>query len=151
MADKAAQPGMGSKAPSPRRARNRYERTRGDHARERAEDYVELIADLIRETGEARVVDIARRLGVRQVTVTKGVARLRRDGLVTSAPYRSVFLTSEGKRLAEYARKRHEIVLDFLLSLGVPRRAAEADAEGVEHHLSRQTLQAMKRLVTARR
>ncbi len=126
----------------------RYSRIRSDHSRELAEDYVELIDDLIRETGEARAVDIAQRLGVSHVTVTKAVARLQRDGLVTSAPYRAVFLTPEGKRLAGHVRKRHETLLAFLLQIGVPRRDAEIDAEGLEHHVSSPTLAAMKRFVS---
>src|SRR3546814_20310965 len=68
-----------------------------------AEDYVELIADLIRTTGEARAVDIARRLAVTQTTVLKTISRLRRDGLVTARPYRPIFLTerSEERRVGE--------------------------------------------------
>ncbi|MFQ5491238.1 MAG: manganese-binding transcriptional regulator MntR [Phycisphaerae bacterium] len=122
-----------------------YQRTRADHARELAEDYVELIDDLIAETGEARAVDIADRLGVSHVTVTKTIARLKRDRMVTAQPYRSIFLTPAGKKLAELARKRHALVLAFLLKLGVPKKDAEADAEGIEHHISPGTLNAMKR------
>lgn len=124
-----------------------YKRTRSDHARELAEDYVELIDDLIRESGEARAVDIARRLGVSTVTVTNTVARLKRNGLVTSEPYRAVFLTPEGKRLADAARRRHKLVLEFLIALGVPQADAEIDAEGIEHHLSPATLAAMRKYV----
>lgn len=127
--------------------RRGFARTRKDHAAELAEDYVELIDDLIGETGEARAVDIARRLGVTHVTVTKAVARLQREGLVTSAPYRSIFLTPAGKRIAERARKRHQTVIDFLLAIGVPQDDAEADAEGIEHHISPATLSAMRRFL----
>lgn len=122
-----------------------FQRTRDDHARELAEDYVELIDDLIAQAGEARAVDIADKLGVSHVTVTKTIGRLKRDGLVTAQPYRSIFLTPAGKRLAERARKRHALVLDFLLKLGVPKKDAKADAEGIEHHISTATLNAMKR------
>jgi DtxR family manganese transport transcriptional regulator len=124
-----------------------YQRTREDHARELAEDYVELIDDLTRETGEARAVDIAARLGVTHVTVTNAIGRLKRSGLVTAEPYRAIFLTKEGKRLAETARKRHQLVVDFLLAIGVPPADAETDAEGIEHHLSAATIEAMKRFL----
>lgn len=124
-----------------------HRRTRSDHANEIAEDYVELIDDLIQDVGEARAVDLAQHLGVTQVTVTKTVERLKRDGLVTSKPYRSIFLSPRGKRLAAFTRRRHRLVLDFLLALGVPRSDAEIDAEGIEHHLSPRTLEAMKRFV----
>ncbi len=136
---------------SPEHMTNGYRRTRSDHAQETAEDYVELINDLIRDAGEARAVDVARRLGVTHVTVTKTLARLKREGLLTSEPYRSIFLTPKGKRLADRSRKRHELVVDFLLALGVPRADAETDAEGIEHHISPRTLQAMKRHLGRRR
>ena len=128
-----------------------HRRTRQDHARELAEDYVELIDDLIDETGEARAVDIAARLGVTHVTVANTVNRLKRAGLVTSEPYRSIFLTEEGKGLAKAARERHTLVLDFLLALGVTPTEAELDAEGIEHHLGAGTLQAMKRFLARAR
>jgi DtxR family manganese transport transcriptional regulator len=126
---------------------NRFERTRQDHSLETAEDYVELIARLIDETGEARAVDLASRLGVSPVTVGKTIKRLVREGFVTSEPYRSIFLTPKGKRLAKESEERHAIVLDFLIALGVPEKTAEADAEGIEHHVSTDTLSAMKRFV----
>ncbi len=129
------------------RGADSFRRTRSDHAQETAEDYVELIDDLIAETGEARAVDLSRRLGVTHVTVTKTIARLKREGLVTSAPYRSVFLTPRGKSLAEKARQRHHLLVEFLLAVGVPRKDAEADAEGIEHHLSPRTLSAIRRFL----
>ncbi|MCA9255404.1 MAG: manganese-binding transcriptional regulator MntR [Phycisphaerales bacterium] len=122
-----------------------HQRTRSDHASEIAEDYVELIDDLITESGEARAVELARRLGVTQVTVTKTIERLKREGLVTSEPYRSIFLTTKGSKLAGQVRERHKIVLEFLRSLGVPAKDAELDAEGIEHHISPATLAAMRR------
>ena len=105
-----------------------------------AEDYVELIAELIHENGEARPVDIAARMGVTAPTVAKTLGRLARDGLITRAKYRSVFLTEEGRALAKECRHRHEIVLRFLLSLGLDPETAERDAEGIEHHVSERTL-----------
>ncbi|MGI8431162.1 MAG: manganese-binding transcriptional regulator MntR [Chthoniobacterales bacterium] len=117
-------------------------RTRREHAQETAQDYVELIADLIDETGEARAIDLARRLGVTHVTVARTVQRLQREGLVTSLPYRSIFLTASGRKLSEESRARHETVVVFLKSLGVPTDVAQADAEGIEHHVSRETLNA---------
>ena len=122
-------------------------RTRRKHARETAEDYVEAIADLSAAHGEARVVDLARRLGVSHVTVNRTVARLQRDGLVTSQPYRAIFLTPAGRRLAGEARRRHETVVMFLQSMGVPDDVAVMDAEGIEHHVSPETLAAMERWI----
>lgn len=119
--------------------------TRREHANETAEDYVEAIADLTAAHGEARVVDLARRLGVTHVTVNRTLARLRRDGFVSVQPYRAIFLTDRGRTLAEECRRRHDIVVAFLLSLGVPEKAAEIDAEGIEHHVSPATLAAFAR------
>lgn len=107
---------------------------------ELAEDYVELIAELIHEHGEARPVDIATKMGVTAPTVAKTLGRLARDGLITRAKYRSVFLTEEGRALARECQQRHEIVLRFLLSLGLDPETAERDAEGIEHHVSERTL-----------
>lgn len=107
---------------------------------ELAEDYVELIAELIAHFGEARPVDIASRLGVTAPTVAKTLDRLARDGLVMRARYRSVFLTDQGRALAEECRVRHDIVVRFLIRLGLDAETAEQDAEGIEHHVSARTL-----------
>ncbi|MCW1932827.1 manganese-binding transcriptional regulator MntR [Pararhodobacter zhoushanensis] len=108
------------------------------------EDYVELIGDLIAEHGEARITDLAQRMGVTHPTVTKAVARLRREGLVTSRPYRGVFLTDSGAALAGKVRARHRTVVSLLVALGVPPETAELDAEGMEHHVSEVTLRAFE-------
>jgi DtxR family manganese transport transcriptional regulator len=120
-------------------------RTRQEHSQETAQDYVEMIAELIDTTGEARVIDLARRLGVTHVTVSRTLQRLRRAGLTTALPYRSIFLTAAGKRLSEESRHRHEVVVEFLQSIGVPDAVAHSDAEGIEHHVSRETLAAFEK------
>jgi DtxR family manganese transport transcriptional regulator len=127
-----------------------HTKTRRDHSSEIAEDYVELIAQLMRTRGEARTVEIAERLGVSHVTVTKTVARLQREGLVRSEPYRSIFLTDDGKGLANQVEQRHQLVVRFLHHLGVNRTDAETDAEGIEHHVSAATLDAIRRFVRSR-
>lgn len=117
---------------------------------ELVEDYVELIADLIRDGGEARQVDIAARLGVTQPTVAKMLRRLVDDGLVSRRPYRGVFLTAAGAALARRSRERHQIVETFLLALGVSAETARCDAEGIEHHVSEETLAAFGRFSAGR-
>lgn len=117
-----------------------FQEVREARRNELAEDYVELIAELIHEHGEARPVDIATKMGVTAPTVAKTLGRLARDGLITRAKYRSVFLTEEGRALARECQQRHEIVLRFLLSLGLDPETAERDAEGIEHHVSERTL-----------
>ena len=124
-----------------------YRRTRSDHAQETAEDYVEAIADLIASKDRCRIVDLAERFGVAHVTVIKIVRRLEGEGLVKTEPYRPVELTAKGRRLAKACRERHELVYRFLRELGVSESVAANDAEGVEHHLSPETLGRMRAFV----
>lgn len=124
-----------------------FRRTRADHQAELAEDYVELIADLIEEKGEARSTDVAQRLGVSNATVTKTLRRLQDENLISQEPYRAIFLTGEGRKLAEDGRKRHKIVEEFLIALGVSPAIARIDSEGIEHHVSAETLEAMAKFL----
>lgn len=128
----------------------RFARQREADRTATAEDYVELIADLLREEGEARAVDLARRMGVSQATVTATIGRLQRDGLVETKPYRGLFLTEEGERLAKAAKARHNLVVRFLLALGLDHETAEADAEGLEHHVSEKAVKAFARFLADR-
>jgi DtxR family manganese transport transcriptional regulator len=121
----------------------RYRKARADAASELAADYLELIEDLITECGEARATDLATRMGVSHVTISKALQRLMRGGYVTYRPYRSIFLTESGRAIAKAAREKHLTMLNFLLSIGVPADIAEQDAEGMEHHVSTETLSAM--------
>ena len=106
------------------------------------EDCTELIADLIAAEGEARLTDVARRLGVAHPTASKTLQRLKREGLVEARPYKGFSLTPAGAAMAGRARERHRLVAAFLIAIGVPREAAEADAEGIEHYVSKATLEA---------
>lgn len=131
--------------PTAQEQARRFARVRLAHRTETQEDYVELIADLIAEHGEARAADLAERLGVTPATVTNTLNRLKRDGLVEMRPYRSIFLTDSGTAMAAASRTRHDLVVRFLRALGLPDAIAETDAEGLEHHLSPETLAAMAR------
>jgi len=136
-----------SKLADPQKQAHWFKRLREAHQTETAEDYVELIADLIDVEGEARVTDLSKRFGVSHTTVNKIIARLNREGLVKSQPYKSLFLTEEGKKLAQKCKQRHIIVVDFLKSLGVSEKTAEIDAEGIEHHVSEETLTAFQKQI----
>lgn len=118
---------------------------------ELTEDYVELVADLLDDSGEARQVDIAARLGVAQPTVAKMLKRLADSGFIIQKPYRGVFLTPMGRALAEESRARHQIVEGFLRALGVSPDTARLDAEGIEHRVSAETLRAFDRFTRAKR
>ena len=124
-----------------------FKRTRADHQAEISEDYVELIAELIDEKGEARGTDIALRLGVANATVVKTLKRLQDHGLVTQEPYRAIFLSADGWKMAEDGKRKHEIVENFLLAIGVPEAIARIDSEGIEHHVSVETLKAMAKFL----
>lgn len=124
--------------------KNKFLKLRDAHHREKAEDYVEMIQDLEEEQGEARLIELAKRFGVSAVTAHKILSRLKREKLITTKPYRALFLTSKGKNLAHLSKRRHKIVYQFLKKLGVPEKTAQVDAEGIEHHVSPETLHAFK-------
>ncbi len=126
-----------------------FRRTRDQHKTETAEDYVEAVHDIMEANGECRVADLAKHFGVSHVTVSRIVRRLQNELLMETEPYRPVTLTSTGKKLALQAKKRHEVVFQFLLTLGVDEKTAEIDSEGIEHHVSAKTLAAMKRFIKA--
>jgi DtxR family manganese transport transcriptional regulator len=106
------------------------------------EDYVELIADLHAAHGEARATEITKRLGITHPTALKSIGRLKREGLATARPYRGVFLTDAGLKLANRVRARHRVMVALLRAVGVPAEVAETDAEGMEHHASEASLRA---------
>ena len=123
----------------------RHSRIRSDHATELAEDYVEAISDLIDQNGQCRAVDLSQHFGVSHVTVNRTVGRLVRDGLVETEPYGPIELTHAGSALAKESRRRHQIVFCFLRALGVSEATAQIDSEGMEHHVSDETLRVMER------
>lgn len=139
----------GTRKPTKATPSEGFRRARAAHATEVAEDYTEAIADLIESKGEARVVELARAMGVSHVTVVRTIARLQRDKLVIAQPHKEVLLTPTGRALARASKRRHRIVVAFLHALGVPPRIAERDAEGIEHHVSEETLAAMDRFSSA--
>ena len=128
-----------------------FGRVRRAHQTETAEDYLELIADLIDMQNEARLSDLAQRLGVSHATASKVLNRLKDEGFIDTQPYRAIFLTEKGSQLAEQSRQRHEIVEEFLRALGVPEKIAQVDAEGIEHHVSPETLAAFQRFTANRK
>ena len=122
-----------------------FKKVRDAHKSENTEDYLEIIADLLNVKGEARIVDIANKLDIAQATANKTIQRLQNQGFVKKEPYRSIFLTLKGQQVASISKKRHIIVLTFLKNLGLDIKTAEADAEGIEHHVSDKTLKKMEK------
>ena len=120
-----------------------FRKVRNAHRTENTEDYLELVAELLNSKGEARIVDIAENLGIAQATANKTIQRLHSQGYIKREPYRSIFLTYKGQRIASESKKRHNIVYNFLRNLGLDKNTASEDAEGIEHHVSEKTLRKM--------
>lgn len=123
-----------------------FRSVRKHHSREIAEDYTELILELIGVEGEARTCRIAELMGVSHVTAVQALRRLQEQGLVSTAPRKPVVLTSKGKALAKYSKERHEVLLSFFQLIGVPLEIAATDVEGAEHHISPTSLKCIKLL-----
>ena len=117
-----------------------FKAARRQHVNEAAEDYTELVADLEKEFGQARTCAIAKHLGVSHVTALRTIRRLQDEGLLVTSPHRPVTLTGKGKKLALYCKRRHRLLVDFFVSIGVPQETAENDVEGMEHHISPSSL-----------
>ena len=124
---------------------SQYLTIRNQNKNEMLEDYVEAIQDILKNKGDVKNGDLAQHFGVSQATVNKNLKRLISFKLAKSEPYRSIFLTEKGKKLATQSKQKHEIVYNFLIKLGVSRKTAENDSEGIEHHVSEETLKLMKK------
>lgn len=124
-----------------------HRRVRRQHASEIAQDYVEAIYQ-IRETGSSiKVRALQEIFGVSHVTVIKTLKRLEGQGLVSGTRSGEIELSEEGKRLARSAVAKHELLQSFFITLGVSEEQADADAEGAEHHLSDETLAAIRKFL----
>jgi len=111
------------------------------------EDYLERIAELIDQKGYARVTDIAEALHVTPASVTNMVQKLEQLGYIEREHYRGLILTTKGKKVGAKLRERHAILEEFLTLLKIPRNVIEEDVEGLEHHLSDETVEAIKKLI----
>ena len=114
-----------------------------------AEDYLERILELVQETGQARVVDIANSLNVRQASVTNMVKKLCELGYVDHEKYkRGLVLTKKGQQVALKIQRRHETLSSFFSMLELDDETQRRDIEGIEHHLSRGTVRVLEDLVS---
>ena len=120
-------------------------RTSGSTARD---DYLEQILHLIEEKGYARAVDISKRLDISQASVTNMLQKLDAEGLVTHVKYRGTTLTEEGMRIARAIIDRHETLTRFLELFEIDEETIYRDVEGMEHHISRATLEAIRSLTS---
>lgn len=108
------------------------------------DDYLEQILHLIESKGYARAVDISRNLGISQASVTNMLQRLDGEGLVKHERYRGTVLTDEGHRIARAIIDRHETLTRFLRLFGLDEETIYRDVEGMEHHISRATLEVIR-------
>ncbi len=106
-----------------------------------AEDYLERIHELIEEKGYARVVDIASSLRVKQASVTSMVQKLGELGYLNYVKYRGLILTEKGRAVACNIHKRHETLSRFFSIFGLDADTQKRDIEGIEHHLSPDTVE----------
>lgn len=105
-----------------------------------AEDYLERIHELIQEKGYARAVDVATSLGVKQASVTSMVQKLGELGFIKYEKYRGLLLTKKGKDVARRVQRRHLTLSRFFSLMGLDPGTQKLDIEGIEHHLSAETL-----------
>lgn len=112
------------------------------------EDYLERILELINTKGYARVVDIAQSLKISQASVTNMIQRMDADGLLKYERYRGMVLTASGEALAKNITRRHRILTDFLRLFGLDEELIYHDVEGMEHHISPPTLNAIEALTS---
>jgi Mn-dependent DtxR family transcriptional regulator len=113
----------------------------------RLEDYLEAIFHLVQDKGYASTIDIAESLQVKPPTVSSMLQRLDAKGYLVHEPYRGMKLTGEGEKIAKSVIARHETISELLTMLGVDKRVAYQDTEGIEHHVQPVTIYTIERLV----
>jgi len=116
-------------------------RTSGSTARD---DYLEQILHLIEEKGYARPIDVSQKLGISQASVTNMLKKLDAEGLVKHEKYRGTTLTEKGMDIAKAIIDRHNTLTRFLQLFDIDEDTIYRDVEGMEHHVSRATLEAIR-------
>lgn len=111
------------------------------------EDYLERIYKLIDEKGYARVSDIAEGLEVHPSSVTKMIQKLDKDNYLIYEKYRGLVLTNKGKKMGKRLVDRHQLLESFLMTIGVQNENIYQDVEGIEHHLSWDSITCIETLV----
>jgi DtxR family Mn-dependent transcriptional regulator len=120
----------------------------GDWMRKKTvEEYIEVICSLEREEGEARPGRMAARMGLKPPSITEMLRKLEEEGLVIYRSYSGVHLTPAGLAIARNLTRRHEILAEFLISIGVTRNRAEKDACQIEHHISEESVERIEEFV----
>ena len=115
-------------------------------ADESLEDYLETILMLYKSTGQVRSIDIANEMNFTKPSVSIAMKNLREKGYITMADNGYITLTESGKKRAESVLERHTILADLLISIGVNEETAREDACKVEHDLSEESFEAIKKM-----
>ncbi|HUI23555.1 MAG TPA: transcriptional regulator MntR [Nitrososphaerales archaeon] len=121
--------------------------TEQQESQSRLEDYLEVIYHLMHDKGYANNVDIAERLGVKPPTVSSMLQRLASREYLVYEPYRGIRLTDKGAKIAKSVIRRHSVISELLLMLGVEEEVAYEDTEGIEHHIQPVTIRRIEGLV----
>lgn len=117
------------------------------HTNESAENYLETILMLSKVRPVVRSVDIAEELGFKKSSISVAMKNLREKEHITVTKEGFIYLTESGKEIAEMIYERHELLTKWLTALGVDEKVAAEDACKVEHVLSRETFEAIKKHV----
>ena len=112
-----------------------------------AEDYLEAMLMLKNERGYIRSIDIAEKLGVTKPSVSYATKRLRENGYITMDPAGMIVLTDAGLEIAERIYERHELITSLFVRIGVSPETAREDACKIEHDLSAETFEAIRKIV----
>lgn len=114
-------------------------------AEESMEDYLETILLLQQRNGKVRSIDIANELEFTKASVSVAMKGLREKGLITMAETGYITLTKEGLSKAENVLERHTLISDWLIQLGVSKETAIRDACKIEHDISEETFEILKK------
>lgn len=117
------------------------------HINESAENYLETILMLSKKLPVVRSVDIANELGFKKSSVSIAMKNLRENNHITVTDAGFIYLTESGKNIADMIYERHEFITSWLVSLGVPEEIAADDACKMEHVISKESFEAIKKFV----
>ncbi len=112
-----------------------------------AEDYLETILVLSEKLGEVHSIDVANELNFSKASVSVAMKKLRESNLIIFGPRNEIIMTDEGKRIAKYIYDKHQIIASFFKKIGVSETTALEDSCKVEHDISDETFQCLKKFV----
>ena len=111
---------------------------------ESAENYLEVIYTLHKQSGHVRAIDIASHLGFSKPSVSRAVKLLRENNYITVAQSGQIELSPKGLAIAESIHERHTLLAEFLMKIGVEEQIAFQDACKMEHVISEETFSRLK-------